>query len=170
MADSIVIVTQEGERVSVDARFAEFSGLVKSIIEDSGEEEEIPIMKLPKLTLEVMIEYLVHHNYEASPRIPRPLPSASLSQCVSEWDAEFISRFNRDELLSLLTLSDYLQFQDISDLCCATIASWFKGKTIEEIKLQFNQEGDLTREIEDELKTEFPWAVQGVESLPKVQL
>jgi hypothetical protein len=143
---------------------------VKSIIEDSGEDEEIPITKLSSEALLLMVEYLTHHEFKTPLRISRPLPTPNLADSVSEWDVQFISRFSRDELLALLTISDYIQFQAFSDLCCATIASWFKGKSPEQIKSQFGMEGELTRDIEEELKTQFPWAVQGVESLAKVQL
>jgi S-phase kinase-associated protein 1 len=56
-----------------------------------------------------------------------------------------------------------MDIKSLLDICCAQVASQFKGKAIEELKKQFSIEEDFTPEEEERLKLEHPWAMEGDE-------
>jgi S-phase kinase-associated protein 1 len=56
-----------------------------------------------------------------------------------------------------------MDIKPILDLCCAKIAANFKGKSVDELKKQYNITADFTPEEEEKLKQEHPWATEGDE-------
>jgi S-phase kinase-associated protein 1 len=158
MDNHIHLVTKEGCRVEVNARLADFSGLIKTVLADMDSGEDIPLHVLPKASLDLILEYFSHYDFSSPPSIPCPLPTGNLRDAISSWDLEFVSRFDNDALCEFYNLVDYLQISVLNELCAATIASWFKGKTPQQLKEQFNMPSDFTPEIEEQLKAKHPWA------------
>ena len=96
------------------------------------------------------MEFLQYHNFQHPSEIRKPIPSSNITDCVEDpWDAEYINRFDNDTLLSLINAANYMDVKGLLDLCCAKIASNFKGKSIEELKQEYGIEGDFTPEEEE---------------------
>ena len=160
----ITLVAKDGEKVVTDQRIKEFSVLIKNIVEDSGIQEEIPLVSVTKAILDKIIEYCQHHSYIVPPPIKKPIPTDKIEDAVSDpWDAEFINGFEEDPLIDLTLASKYMDIKCVLDLCCGKIASMFKGKTIDELRAKYNIQEEFTPEEEERLKKEYPWALEGDE-------
>jgi hypothetical protein len=62
----------------------------------------------------------------------RPLRSNDLRECVNdEWDANFISSLNLDNVTDILVAADMLKCESLEDLCYARLALYFRGKLID---------------------------------------
>lgn len=152
------LVTQEGAKVSTDARLADMSGLIKNIVDDSGIQEEIPLPSVSEPILRLLIAYCERQNYVQPQPIKKPLASDRIEEAVTEaWHADFINGIAEDVLVELTMASNYMDSRGIFDLCCAKIATLFKGKTVEELKQRYNITEDLTPEMEEKILKENPW-------------
>jgi len=54
------------------------------------DETEIPLPNVKSKVLEKVIEYMKHHVNNPADEIEKPLKSASMTEVVSQWDADFI--------------------------------------------------------------------------------
>ncbi len=57
--------------------------------------------------------------------------------------------------------ANHFKIQALFELCCASIAAYFKGKNFDEMKHDFGL-GDVvyTPEDEEQLKLDYPWIVE----------
>ena len=60
MATTVKLISAEGSEIEVDLETAQMSVLIKSMIEDSGPEEDIPLPNVKKAILEKVIEFCQH--------------------------------------------------------------------------------------------------------------
>jgi S-phase kinase-associated protein 1 len=88
--DRITIVSAEGDKVIVDVRLKEMSGLVNNILEDSGVHEEIPLEQVKKSVLDRILEFCEHHDYKPV-TVPKPIPTPNLADFLDGWDTNFIT-------------------------------------------------------------------------------
>lgn len=66
------------------------------------------------------------------------------------WEREFILRRDFDEQVELLQAANYFNVPSIYELCCAMIASRFKGKDFNQVKHEFGLDDVVyTPESED---------------------
>lgn len=157
MSGTIGLLSADEQRVEFDSRISEFSSLVKDVLGEDSSAEDIPT-KVSTAHLVKIKEFFEEHKYEKPAPIPYPLSSANLSDFISGWDLAFVAGFSRDEFQIFYDMVDYLQIQVLMELCGATIASWFKGKTIDQIQQDFGLP-QFTEAIENELKLQHSWAV-----------
>ncbi|CAG9318042.1 unnamed protein product [Blepharisma stoltei] len=158
----ITLVTKEGIKVNTRESFRNLSHLINNVLEDSGVGEEIPIEHVSNNVLHSILQFAEHHNFQPAAPPKKPIPSNDIAQALEDpWDAEFIKRFNRDELIELLLAVNYLDMRSLLDICFATIASMFKGKNIEELKSEYGITEEFTPEMEEQLKRENEWALEG---------
>lgn len=160
MAETITLVCKELEKVSTNAQFANMSALVKNIVEDSGVSEEIPLEQVAQSVLAKILEYCEHHEFTIPEPIAKPLQSNNIYDAVPQWDGDFISAFNEDDLIELIKAANYLDIKCLLDLGLAKIAAKFKGKTVEELRQEYNIQEEFTPEVEEQLKAEYPWALE----------
>ena len=73
--------------------------------------------------------------------------SAQLSDCVSQWYADFVN-VDQEILFELILAANFMDIKSLLELACAKIASLIKGMTIPEIREYFNIENDFTPEEE----------------------
>lgn len=152
------LVTQEGAKVSADVRLAEMSALIKNITDDSGIQEEIPLPSVTEPILRKLLEYCERQQYVQPQPIKKPLASDRIEEAVTEpWHAEFINGITEETLIDLVMAANYMDAKGLFDLCCAKIATLFKGKTVEELKQRYNITEDLTPEMEEKILKENPW-------------
>jgi S-phase kinase-associated protein 1 len=146
---TLTLVCKEGDKVTVGANFQEMSALVKNIVEDSGLTEEIPLEQVTKPVLDKIIEYCVHHEFTVPEPIAKPLQSNNIYDAVSQWDGDYISAFDEDTLIELIKAANYLDIKCLLDLGLARIAAKFKGKTVEELRTEYNIQEEFTTEVEE---------------------
>lgn len=75
---------------------------------------------------------------------------------MQEWYANFIA-VEQEVLFELILAANYMDIKPLLDLSCATVASYIKGKTPEEIRTLFNIVNDFTPEEEAQVREENKW-------------
>lgn len=94
--------------------------------------------------------FLQHEAEIPSPPIPRPLPSGATKEWTTSWNADFVDGMEKNEIFELLLLANYLDIPQLLDLCSARVASLIRGLSREDIRRQFDLEGKLTPEEEED--------------------
>ena len=160
------LVSSEGDKYEVETRAAAMSELVKTMLidgddEDEDEDEKIQDIPLPNVNTEVLknvMEFCNHHVTNGPMQeIEKPLKSANMAECVSEWDANFVA-IDEEMLFELILAANYMDIKPLLDLACAKVASMLKGKTPEEIRQTFNIVNDFTPEEETQVREENKWS------------
>jgi S-phase kinase-associated protein 1 len=149
MSKIITLTSSDGQKVTIDEKSSERSGLIKGLIQDYTEDSDVPMPDIRGEVLKKVVEYLVHYQLTDPKEIPKPLPSGNLLDVTDEWDVTFINSIDLDTTFDIINAANYMDIKQLLDLSCAKIASLMKGKTAEEIRTMFNIECDLT---EEELK------------------
>ena len=57
----------------------------------------------------------------------------------------------------MIEVTNFLNISAIFELCCASMAAQFKGKSFENIKKEFGIDDEYTPEDDEELQRKFPW-------------
>ena len=141
--------SSDNVKVTIDSKSAERSVLLKGLLQDYSDENDIPMPDIKGEILKKCVEYMTHYKDTEPKDIPRPLPSPNLLDVTDEWDVNFISGIDLDSVFEIINAANYLDLKSLLDLSCSRIASIMKGKTAEEIRNIFNLDNDLT---EDEIK------------------
>ena len=136
----------DSELFTIDENSAQKSVLLKGLFEDYEETKDTPveIADISGPILKKAFEYLEHYKESDPKEIPRPLPSANMTEVCGEWDVKFLSELELDSIFDVINAANYLDIKSLLDLSCAKIASEMKGKTAEEIRTKFNIENDLS--------------------------
>ena len=146
----LVLVSSDNQKIEIDSESAQKSHLLKGLMTDfNSSQEPIPIPDIKADILKKVVEYLTYYKGKNPKDIPKPMPSANLSEIIDEWDVKFINGIELDSVFDLINAANYMDIPSLLDLSCAKIASLLKGKTAQEIRTMFNIECDLT---EEELK------------------
>lgn len=157
----VKLIPEEGEAIEVEEDIAVMSVLVKSMIDDSGAEEDIPLPNVKKTTLDKVIEFCQHHKDEPLQEIEKPLKTNNIKDVVSTWYGEFVD-VKIEELYEIILAANYLDIKSLLELTCAAVAAMMKGKSIEEIRDLFNIENDFTAEEEEQIREENKWAEEAI--------
>ena len=91
MSQKVKLTTMDGETVEVDVEIACKSIHIKHIIDDFGFDDQISLPQIKRSILDKIIEYCTYIHYNQPPKIEKPLRSAQLSDCVSQWYIDFIN-------------------------------------------------------------------------------
>lgn len=70
----------------------------------------------------------------------------------------FITSLDNETLMHLTLAANYLDIRPLLDLCSARIASFIKGKSVEEIRKNLGIVVDFTPEEEAAVREENKWA------------
>jgi S-phase kinase-associated protein 1 len=149
MSINLTLTSSDNQKIQIDSKSAERSHLLKGLIADYNQKDDIPLPDIKYDILKKVVEYLAHYKDKEPQQIPKPLPSQDLKEVTDEWDVNFINGMELDSVFDLINAANYMDISSLLDLACAKIASLMKGKSAAEIRAMFNIECDLT---EDELK------------------
>lgn len=103
--DMLVFVAGDGERLSIDRKAALQSTLIETMVTGDKEEKEMPLPNIKGAILKLVVAYLNHHKDNPASSIEKPLKSANLRECVSEWDAVFMHALEHETVLELILVS-----------------------------------------------------------------
>ena len=145
---NLVLVSSDNQKIELDTESAQKSHLLKGLMTDFNSQQQEPI-QLPDIKYDILkkvVEYLTYYKDKTPKDIPKPMPSANLSEVIDEWDVNFINSIELDNVFDLINAANYMDISSLLDLSCAKIASLMKGKTAQEIRTMFNIECDLTDE------------------------
>ena len=154
----IKVKAADGKLVELSTKAAKKSAVIKGLIEDFPDNDELP---LPLNTvngkeLEKIKDYLMHYqDVDEPPKIPKPLKSNDFKECCEdEWDYNFVGD-NNDEILALIRASNYLDIKPLLELLSANVACKIRGTTTESIRKDFGIENinkDEETQINDDKK------------------
>ncbi|OWZ19356.1 S-phase kinase-associated protein 1A [Phytophthora megakarya] len=153
------LVSMDGDSFEVSRSVAAMSELVKTLISDDADDDEVQEIPLPNVkspVLSKVIEFCSHHHNNTMREIEKPLKSADMHDVVSDWDANFVD-IEQEILFELILAANYMDIKSLLDLACAKVASMIKGKTPQEIRETFNIVNDFTPEEEAQIREENKW-------------
>jgi S-phase kinase-associated protein 1 len=153
------LVSQEGDSFALPLEIAMMSELVKTMIEEEEEcddVQEIPLPNVKTVVLSKVMEFMKHYKEDPMTEIEKPLKSANMKEVVQEWYSDFIS-VEQEVLFELILAANYMDIKALLDLTCATVASMITGKTPDEIKKIFNITVDFTPKEEHQVREENKW-------------
>ncbi|PWN94868.1 E3 ubiquitin ligase SCF complex, Skp subunit [Tilletiopsis washingtonensis] len=155
----VVLSTSDNEQFTVEKDVAERSTLIKNMMEDlsEGEDMPIPLVNVSANVLKKVLEYCSHHRADAPPPADDAEESRKRTTDISEWDAKFI-QVDQEMLFEIILAANYLDIKPLLDVGCKTVANMIKGKTPEEIRKLFNIQNDFTPEEEAQIRKENEWA------------
>lgn len=136
---SVVLVSNDGGEFDVNRNHAFISVLVKTGLEQEGDECATVSLNLAVKSeiLKLIVEYMNHHKGEEPPVIKKPLRYKEMTDvCKDKWDANFIDTIgeNRQRLYDLIMAANYMDMKALLHLACAKVASLIKGEPLENIK------------------------------------
>jgi S-phase kinase-associated protein 1 len=110
MATMVKLISSEGSELEVDLDTAQMSVLIKSMIDDSGPEEDIPLPNVKKNILEKVIEFCQHLKDQPLQEIEKPLKTNNLRDIVAPWYADFVD-VEQEMLFEIVLAANYLDIK-----------------------------------------------------------
>ena len=161
MATMVRLISQEGEVIEADQETVVLSVLIKSMIDDSGTDEDIPLPNVTKSVLIKVLEFCKYVKEHPLQEIEKPLKTDNLRDIVSEWFASYVE-VEQEELFEVILAANYLDIKPLLELSWAKVATMIKGKSVVEVRKLFNIENDLTPEEEAQILEENKWAEEAI--------
>lgn len=175
---TVILVSGEGEKFTVDRKIAERSLLLKNYLndmhdsnfqndsdeegddddEDDEDEDGIVTMPVPNVrssVLQKIIEWAEHHRDSNFP--DEDDDDSRKSAPVDAWDREFL-KVDQEMLYEIILAANYLNIKPLLDAGCKVVAEMIRGRSPEEIRRTFNIVNDFTPEEEAAIRRENEWA------------
>ncbi len=94
--ETITLISKEGTEIPIKKKIGNRSVFIRGFIDEGA--EHVPLPQITEKTIRKVIIYLEYlEGGNASPEIERPLRSNDISDVVSDWYAEFITKDIADE-------------------------------------------------------------------------
>lgn len=152
--DMLTLVSSEEadpKKFQISRKAAEMCKLVNSILEGDSSATEIPIKKVRGEILELIVEYLRHHNGKVPADIAKPIRSVKMERIVEDkWDAEFINKMSKKTIFQVILGANYMDVPSLLHLGCAKIATLIKGKSPDEIKAILSEDSSDAAESKED--------------------
>ena len=157
----IKLQSNDGDIFSVDLEIAKMSKTIKTMLEDLGledseDEETVPLPNVSSDILKKVIEWSTHHKDDKVDDDDDDEYKERRSDDISHWDVDFL-KVDQGTLFEIILAANYLDIKNLLEICCKTVANMMKGKTAEEIRKIFNIKNDLTPEEEEQIRKENEW-------------
>lgn len=157
MADdeTVVLQSQDGRDFSVIVKAAKMSETVKSLIEDAGVDQPIPLPNVEAAVLEKVVEYINYHVQHPTV-VTEEKKDEQRTDNIIGWDLDFC-KVAQEMLFKLILAANYLDIKDLLDVTCKTVANMIKGKTPSEICATFNIVDNFTDAEREQVRKENEW-------------
>lgn len=135
----VTLITREGDSRTVPVEIALYSRLVRNALveededEDEGEpmgDETVPI-KVSVETLDLVLEFLVHHHADPVMYPPDEIDVKSIHETLDEWCVQFTTKLSPTQLLDLADKSEVLDIPILARVACTAI--WHLSSDIDAI-------------------------------------
>lgn len=138
--DSMVVtlITSDGIRMQLTENEIQMSKVIVRLLTECSIDGEIPLLdeNTNFETMKLISTYLKYH-YQHPEEHEKYRGEDKSCNDVGEWDKKFISALSKDNLAFVCLASNYLEIEDLLNLCCKQIASVIKEKSEEEIREYF---------------------------------
>ncbi len=167
----MIIKSKEGTIFVLTTEQIVMSNLIKEMIENCTQTNEIYLDSVNTKSIQKIIEFMVHETDKCTDKLPDNIilikHDAAYCMNVNKWYSDFLQLnkdFNIHDLKNLTNAANYLDINNLLELCCAKIASILKGKSKEEMRSLINLENDFSTTEEKEINKEHGW-VHAIESI-----
>ncbi len=146
----------------VDMEIAKKSNTLRTMlndlgIEDSSEEEIVPLPNVTTDILRKVIEWCTVHKDDPEPNEDSDEYWENVTNEITGWDADFV-KVDLGTLFELTLAANYLDVKGLLDVLCKAVANLIiAAKTPEGIRKVFNVKNDFTPEEELQAKKENEW-------------
>ncbi|KAF4662249.1 suppressor of kinetochore protein mutant [Perkinsus chesapeaki] len=176
MSEEIVkLRTSDGVVMTMPLQAACFSVLVKNMVDDASgniSDEEIPLPNVSSKILEKVIQWCEYHVDHSTSIINKPLKMGGQlrDNGVVEWDIKFLEMPEK-ELFDVMLAANFMDIKPLLELCCASVASSIKSKTVEELReeLGVGEEGFTPEEEEKILRDNASWCKEAADMLKDIE-
>jgi len=152
---SIKLTSKDQESIDIEKKFAFISKLVKTSLDTDTTSTEVPIPGVAADILQLVCDYMNHHQGVEPACIESPLRSKLMKDvCKDAWDADYIDQIgdNRQQLYDLILAANYMDIKSLLHLGCAKVASLIKGQPLDKIKEILSVNGGKKTESKDDEK------------------
>ena len=147
--ESIQISSSEGNIYNISKKAAMRSKILKGMIEDFPDDQIFPMKSIKGNILEKIKDYLMHYENEEPEKIEIPLKSNNFSECVNNWDFNFLGN-DIDIIFDLLEAANYMDIKPLHELVSAYLGSNIRGINSNGIFKDFEIE-ELTEKEKEEI-------------------
>ncbi len=136
----IAIKTKDGVTVNVTQDIRDMSKLIdESLFDNDSELVAIECTDINERELKLIVDYCTHFEFKKTATdIELPLSSKDPKKFIKDdFERSFMEAIDLDAKCELLMAADYFRIPAIFELCCASIAAFFKGKDFDDIKRDF---------------------------------
>lgn len=137
MMDTMNLISKEGKQFEVLKRNAMISVLVAVAVGNEPNTVDFPVSGVRSEILDIVIEYMNHHEGTEPSIIEKPLKSTRMKDvCEEPWDAAWIDKIadSRQCLYELILAANVMDIKGLLHLTCAKVASMIKGQPTENLK------------------------------------
>eukprot|EP00341_Mesodinium_pulex_P002244 CAMPEP_0116929956 /NCGR_PEP_ID=MMETSP0467-20121206/26900_1 /TAXON_ID=283647 /ORGANISM="Mesodinium pulex, Strain SPMC105" /LENGTH=107 /DNA_ID=CAMNT_0004610045 /DNA_START=165 /DNA_END=484 /DNA_ORIENTATION=+ len=104
-----------------------------------------------------LYEFMQEYKHKDIPDLEKPMINP-FEQQVSEFDQTFFAKLSPVQLIEMINLSNFLNYEPVIEMCCAKLADIVGRNDVESIRTMFHIENDFTPEEIEEIKNEHKWA------------
>jgi S-phase kinase-associated protein 1 len=143
-----LVALKDGTKIDIDKHCVRHSTLLKNLVEEYKDDNEVSIPELDGSTLKYICEYLSHYKEEDPKDVKKPLEKYDIKEMYGEWEDTFIKKFEGDKsaLWKLLEGANYIDCKSLLELGCSKVAVQIKDFNGKEMCDYFGLEEDLTEE------------------------
>ena len=128
LTTDITLISTDHKEFIVDREIFSQSEFIQTLLECDASTESISLQVESKY-LGRLIDYMIHHHKNPSKSIEKPL-TKPFEELVDTWDANFLD-IPLDNVIHLLTASNYLGIMPLVNIICAKIASLLKSDKVD---------------------------------------
>ncbi len=157
----VKLTTSDGEETEVRKDIAEKSVLIKGVLDDAGDEEPVPLPSVTKPILDKVIVYMTYISRpeKKMPKIKCPLVDADLKNSIEDhWYVEYVN-IDKKHLYDVILAANFMDIKSLLKLTTAKVATYLKGKTLEEMRAEFGvTDHGFSEEEYKQILLENKWA------------
>ncbi|KAK4430964.1 SKP1-like protein 1B [Sesamum alatum] len=150
---TLTLKSSDGQEFSISESAAVLSIAIENMVEDDCAGGVIPLPLVDGGTLARVITYLNKHAEDGAS-----------DEEKRKFDEEFVSGMEMGVLFDVVLAANYLDIRGLLREVRRRIADRMKNKSVEWVRKTFHIESDFTPEEEEQMKKEFAWAWEGVDS------
>ena len=147
--ESIQISSSVGNIYNISKKAAMRSKILKGMIDDFPDDQIFPMKSIKGNILEKIKDYLMHYENVEPEKIEIPLKSNNFSECVNNWDFNFLGN-DIDIIFDLLEAANYMDIKPLHELVSAYLGSNIRGINSNGIFKDFEIE-ELTEKEKEEI-------------------
>lgn len=145
--EQITVTTSDHERFLVDVQIIEMSNLIRFLVEQWPDRDEIEVPFKSKV-IKILLEYCKQHQYINPALKSKPLDEyrVNYQAGLEQWEKKLLNDIQLKHLIDLMNAADYLEIDSLVSFCASSIASKFArrhGKVVQYengIDKDYNQE------------------------------